>query len=153
MYKYIQRGLPDILVRDIFEKKMALAQLLKSTSVQQQHIRRFLNQYKGENGEIEDIWRPRFSKFADIVLKALLGDGNDNDDWKDQLYIYSERFIEVFHRNNPYENRDVKDILFSLFLSRNNSDDILSIDDYTEEFSPLLIDIAVYEQQRSILRS
>ncbi|MFT0434128.1 hypothetical protein [Bacteroides thetaiotaomicron] len=150
VYKYIQRGLPDILVRDIFEKKMALAQLLKSTSVQQQHIRRFLNQYKGENGEIEDIWRPRFSKFADIVLKALLGDGNDNDDWKDQLYIYSERFIEVFHRNNPYENRDVKDILFSLFLSRNNSDDILSIDDYTEEFSPLLIDIAVYEQQRSI---
>lgn len=150
VYKYIQRGLPDILIRDIFKQKKSLSQILKTVSVSQQHIRRFLIQHKNENGENEDVWRPRFSKFADTVLKSLLGNGNNNEDWKDQLYIYSERFIEVFYRNNPYENEDVKNILFSLFLTRNNSDDFLSIDDYTEDFSPILIDIAIYEQQRAI---
>lgn len=150
VYKYIQRGLSDILVRDIFEQKKLLSQILKTVPISQQYICRFLIQYQEENGKIEDIWRPRFSKFADIVLKTLLGNGNDNDDWKDQLYIYSERFIEIFYRNNPYENKDVKDILFSLFLTRINSDDFLSIDDYTEDFSPILIDIVIYEQQRAI---
>ncbi|MCW4469881.1 hypothetical protein OGH69_12950 [Flavobacterium sp. MFBS3-15] len=154
VYYYSQKNVSELIFRSLFNK--SLTEELRQTSVAEQYIRKILIQeYDQDNLVYTEYWRPRFSKFATVVLEIVLGADN-SENWKDNLCLYCLDFIKSIKENNEYLVEETRDILKSIFLERNN-EDLLGVEEQwntnvsTEQFSYLLRDIANKKQMKSVL--
>ena len=156
VYYYSQRPLSELIFRSLFKKSLSAE--LRQIAVPNQFIRKILLQeYNQKNYNYTENWRPRYSKFAGLVLSKVLGDGKQ-ENWKDLLDIYSLDFIKDFKSNNEYLTKETLNILRGMFLERNN-EDLLGIEEQwrsavdNDQFSYLLRDIGDKQKQKSVLKA
>lgn len=91
------------------------------------------------------IWRPRYNKFADIILKAWRGE------WTAQLTTMSKEFIDLCNRQGELGQIDMN-LLYDIFVLRKEEDFRSDIDGkHKNKFSRLLNDIADMERAESLL--
>jgi hypothetical protein len=152
IYHYSQLRVSQLLFRKMF--KQNLDEFLRTNG--EKYILKILVQ-ESENGEATEYWRPRFSIFAEIALHILLGDGTDNETWKDKLPLYAKDLITVIKENNPSLVDESKRLLTNVFLERGN-EDFLGVESdwnsivFNEQFSMLLKDIGEKaDEQKNIL--
>ena len=149
IYHYSQLRVSSFLFRKMF--KCDLDEFLRKDS--DKFILKILIQ-EVENGDTTEYWRPRFYVFAEVVLNVLLGNGHEDDSWKDQIPIYAKELITTIKENNPVLVDESEKILTNVFLERGNEDS-LGIETewnstiFNEQFSLLLKDIGdnVVEQK------
>lgn len=154
IYYYSQKNVSELVFRSLFKK--GLTEELKQTAGDKQYIRKILIQEFDQHKFIyTDYWRPRFSKFAEMVLKVVLG-GKNVENWKEQINIYALDFIRVFKENNEYLVDETRGILKGIFFERNN-EDLLGTEEQwksavdNDQFSFLLRDIGNKQKQKVIL--
>lgn len=151
IYHYSQQSVSELIFRSLFKK--SLSEDLVQTSVENQFIRKILLQETDSNIENTEYWRPRFSKFAELILKIIIG-----ENWKDHISMHVIELIKKCKENNPYLNDEVKKILKGVLLERNN-EDLLGVDEQwksntsNEQFSALLRDIEEKQKQKEVLKS
>lgn len=122
VYYYSQKSVSQLLFRKVLKEDLN-ENLRINKDV---HIQKLLVQ-ECENGLPTDYWRPRFSIFAEIVLKVVLGHGNIDDSWKDQLPIFSKGLIDVIKESNQYLVEDTRQLISGVFFDRGH-EDVLGID-------------------------
>lgn len=143
--QYQHKGLRDILFRKMFSKCRSFSDVVKNSKTD---ITKLIIEEKDEDGNGLGVWRPRYSRFAEAILQAVLGNGKQGIEWKDKIYPYAELMINTFYESNPYDNDDFNDVLLNLFAKR-----YVVEDSYCEEmsdFSEIMQDIADYQQQKSL---
>lgn len=141
IYHYSQLRVSHLLFRRMF--KYDLEDFLRKDG--DRFILKILVQ-EIENGEATEYWRPRFFVFAEVVLNVLLGNGRDDNSWKEQIPIYAKELITTIKENNPILVDESEKILTNVFLERGNEDS-LGVETewnsaiFNEQFSLLLKDI------------
>ena len=154
IYYYSQKSVSEYIFRSLYKK--SLFEELRSVTFSEQYIRKILIQEYDQASDVySEYWRPRFSKFAETVMTIVLGGGRI-EDWKDQIGMYSTELIKIIKANNEYLVDETRSILKSVFFERNN-EDLLGTDEQwrsnvdNEQFSFLLRDIGVKQEQKSVL--
>lgn len=156
VYHYTQKPVSELVFRSLFDK--GLTQTLRKTPESKQYIRKLMIQeYDLTKNTYKEYWRPRFSKFAEGILKKVVGGSNPND-WKDHIATYSHEFLARFKENNEYLVDETQDILKSLFFERNNEDLLGTAEQWkssinNEQFSFLLRDIGDKQKQKALLEA
>lgn len=154
VYYYSQKSVSELIFRSLFQK--GLSEELRQTTFTNQYIRKILLQeYNQKSNAYTEYWRPRFSKFAEIVLMIILG-GKNIENWKDQIDMYSTELIKIIKANNEYLVDETRSVLKSVFFERNN-EDLLGTEEQwrsnvdNEQFSFLIRDIGIKQKQKSVL--
>lgn len=153
IYYYSQKKVSEYLMRSLFKKN--LSDDLKQIRQPEQFIRKILIQETAQDGqEYTEYWRPRFSKFAEIVLEVVLATKNKH--WKECLSSYILELIKLIKANNEFLVDETRDLLKSIFLERNNEDLLGKEEQWqdkisNDQFSELLNDISDKQTQKSIL--
>lgn len=154
IYYYSQKSVSELIFRSLFAKD--LSEDLRKTKFAAQHIRKVLIQeYDQEKFTYTEYWRPRFSKFAEMILSTILGNGKAIN-WKDQIDLYSLELIKIVKENNEHLVDETRAILKSVFFERNN-EDLLGTEEQwhsnvdNEQFSFLIRDIGDKQKQKSVL--
>lgn len=156
VYYYTQKSVSELVFRSLFGQ--TLTQTLRKTPASKQHIRKLLIQeYDNRNNTYKEYWRPRFSKFAEAILKKVVG-GNKPNDWKDHIATYAHEFLGRFRENNEYLVDETQDLLKSLFFERNNEDLLGTAEQWkspvnNEQFSFLMRDIGDKQKQKALLEA
>lgn len=156
IYYYSQKSVSEYLLRSLFKK--TLSEDLNQIAYSDQMIRKILIQEQEQvhDGlQNTDYWRPRFSKFAEIVLTVVLG-GKNKEDWKEQLPFHVTELIKLIKRSNTYLVDETRDLLKSIFLERNNEDLLGKEEQWqsktsNDQFSTLLKDVSDKRTQKQIL--
>lgn len=159
IYHYSQKMVNEAIFRKLFKygnNICGLSVYLAHNKDEREMLQKIIVQTKVE-GSYAVFWRPRFSRFADIVLKLLLG-GARPETWKEYLPEYSIRLIKTIKENNEYLCEEVEKMLTAVFLNR-GAEDPLGVEekweaDYVnDKFSLLLEDVApiAHAQKRILL--
>lgn len=152
IYYYSQNSVSDLIFRNLFASK-SLSEELRQISIDNQFIRKLLLQEMDMNEESTEYWRPRFSKFSEFILKILI-----DPNWKDHISIHVIELIKNCKENNQYLDDEVRKILRSVLLERNNQDLLGSEEEWkglasNEQFSSLLKDLGEKQKQREVLQA
>jgi hypothetical protein len=156
IYYYTQKPVSELVFRSLFEN--TLSHTLRKTPASKQFIRKLLIQeYDIRTNTYKEYWRPRFSKFAEAILKVVVGASNPNN-WKDHIDSYALEFLKRFKENNVYLVNETQDLLKALFFERNNEDLLGTAEQWNsvtnnEQFSFLLRDISNKQKQKSLLEA
>ena len=159
IYHYSQKMVNETIFRKLFKYGNTICGLsvyLAHNKEERDMLQKIIVQANVE-GSFAAFWRPRFSRFADVVLKQLLG-GARPETWKEYLPEYSIRLIKRIKENNEYLCEDVEKMLTAVFLNR-GAEDPLGVEekweaDYVnDKFSLLIEDVAVipHAQKRILL--
>ena len=159
VYHYAQRSVSDLVFRKLFvtsNGKTGLMAYMRQRQDEMLYLKKLIT-IDGEDVEEERLWRPRYSRFADIVLEQVLG-GDTPDKWKNALPEWSKKLIRVVKENYEFLTDDVQRMLVAVFLER-EKEDLLGHEEAwgargaQEKFSQLLDDMAFsMEDQKDILK-
>lgn len=149
-YYYTQSSISEFW----FYKKFANNSLTKELTVNQ-IINKLLIREKDDNGDYNGFWRPRFNQFAKSIISISL-DTSENDNWKDFLSEWSNKFINDCKESNEILIDEVRIAFKKMFLLRNN-EDVIGLDNIDEinnnKFSQLINDVKNYNQQKLIFEN
>lgn len=151
VYRYSQKSISELNFRRLFDGKH-LSDQLNRIPAPQRYLQKILVQEYDTGKELyTKNWRPRFKKFADIILQVVGGEGT----WKDKLPSYSKELIKIFEAGSEL-NIEIRDLLHTLFLQRNNEDPINTDDEWNpksnERFSLLIKEIADKDKQKEVFK-
>lgn len=158
VYRYSQRPVNELLFRKMFESgtgRYGIETYLAKHPDENAALRKLIVQNYDTDGPT-GLWRPRFSRFADVIMVHLLGGSTGK--WKDYLPQFSIDLIKELKRNNEYINEEVKTLLTSVFLCRGKEDPLGMEENWesavvNDRFSALLEDIAYMpSEQKRILK-
>ena len=159
IYRYAQLPVSDLVFRKLFvasNGKTGLLSYMRQRQDEMRYLKKLLT-IDGEGSEDEQLWRPRYSRFADIVLEEVLG-GTAPDRWKIALPEWSRKLILVVKDNFEYLSDDVKKMLVAVFLER-DKEDLLGHEEAwgargaQDKFSQLLDDMNFsMEDQKTVLK-
>ncbi len=156
VYYYTQKPVSELVFRSLFDRDLSHA--LRKTPESKQYIRKLLIQEHEPGAKTyKDYWRPRFSKFAEAILKKAVG-GDKPNDWKDHISTYAHEFLARFRENNEYLVDETQDLLKSLFFERNH-EDLLGTEEQwkssvsNEQFSFLMRDISDKQKQKALFEA
>jgi hypothetical protein len=160
IYYYSQKGVSDLWVHKLFYE-YHLHRELKNVGFEDRFIKKLLIEEYDDNFEPTGYWRPRFNRFATIILSlTLVGlDVAKTQNWKDFLSTWSVDFITECKRSNEYLTDDLRSTIKSLFLNRDNEDIIGRDEDYEgylatdKKFARLIGDIPDKEAQLRIFQT
>ncbi|MCX2429839.1 hypothetical protein OQX64_03740 [Pedobacter sp. GR22-10] len=154
VYYYSQKSVSHYVFRSLFKKSLIWE--LKEIPLAKRYIHKILvQQFDYQSQELGEYWRPRFAKFAEVVLSHVLGHGT-GENWKDHIASYAKKFIEDFRLNNEFLVAETRDILKAVFFDRD--DELPENGEQTpnlsvERFSRLMSDIGTKERQLEVLQS
>lgn len=153
VYYYAQKSVSHHVFRSLFKK--SLASELKHIGAGEQFIRKILaQQFDYQLQEHGEYWRPRFSKFAEVVLTHVLGKSR-KDEWKDHIGAYIIRFIEDLRKDNEFLVDETRDMLKVVFFERDDEipsgTEQIPISVANERFSRLMSDVGGKERQIEML--
>lgn len=160
IYHYAQKPVSDMLFRKMFDGgkgRYGLKPYLDRHPLEKKALNKLI--VEGHDQEkLTGLWRPRFSRFADVILKRMLG-GEKENRWKDYLPQYSIDLITKLKENNQYINDEVASLLNSVFLCRGKEDPLGMEEKWesaatNDKFSLILEDISFLpEEQKRILKA
>ena len=147
-FKYSGSSVNQILLKDLWRRTIDGVAYTSITGYSLP-ILRALRKLIIEEPAVEGtsgIWRPRYNKFADIILKAWRGE------WKSQLTTMSKEFIDLCNSQGELGQIDMN-LLYNTFVLRKEEDFRSDIDGKRKnKFSRLLNDIGDMERAESLLR-
>ena len=158
VYRYSQRPVNELLFRKMFENgvgRYGIGTYLAKHPDENEALRKLIVQTHDADGPT-GLWRPRFSRFADVIMAHMLGGSAGK--WHDYLPQFSMDMIKELKSNNEYINEEVKTMLTSVFLCRGKEDPLGMEENWesavaNDRFSALLEDIAYMpSEQKRILK-
>ena len=159
IYHYAQRPVSDLVFRKMFTTsngRTGLRPYLLQRPEESAYLRKLIIN-DSEESEEERVWRPRYSRFADIILEEVLG-GDNPEKWQIALPEWSRRLILTVKANYEYLTEDVKKMLVAVFLER-GKEDLLGREEAwgargaQEKFSQLLDDMSYsMDDQKAVLK-
>lgn len=158
IYHYAQRPVSDLIFRKLFPNsngKVGLLPYMRQRQDEMNYLKKLITVDEVESTD-ERLWRPRYSRFADIVLEEVLG-GSSSDKWKTALPLWSRKLIRVVKDNYEFLSEDVKKMLVAVFLEREKEDllgheEVWGARGTQDKFSQLLDDMDFsMEDQKDIL--
>ena len=143
---YSQMGLNQNLVRATWRDSSSDHYTLKGydDSVVSAIYKLLIEEYSGD--EPLGIWRPRYNKFADHLIKAAWG-----ENWRIRLPEIAKRFILLCSQSGQLGNDD-QDMLHSLFIIRRDVDFRAEDVGRKNKFSSLINDLEDPERAASIFK-
>lgn len=110
-------------------------------------------------GYSTSLWRPKYNVFAAQILTILVGGQTEyphRSSWKDNLHSWILDMLKSLHETDPILTNDIKNLLKSLLLERDNSDTIVT-DSFEfdgpsgfHQFSKCISDIADPAKQKMV---
>lgn len=159
VYHYSQKPVSENVFRKLFkygDTVLGLSLYLAHNKEERDMLQKLIVRTSSE-GDSTTLWRPRFSRFADVAIQQLLS-GSRPELWKDYLPEVCLKLINRVKENNEYLCEDVEKMLTAVFLNR-GVEDPLGVEEKWEsnvvndKFSLLIEDIAVipHAQKRVLL--
>lgn len=149
-YYYTQSSISEFW----FYKKFINSSLTKEL-ISNQTINKLLIREKDDRGDYNGFWRPRFNQFAKLIISISL-DTSENDNWKDFLSEWSNKFINDCRESNEFLIDEVRIAFKKMFLLRNN-EDVIGLDNIDDinnnKFSQLINDIKDSNQQKLVFKN
>lgn len=159
IYHYAQRPVSDLIFRKLFTTsngKTGIQSYMRQRQDEMTYLKKLII-IDSEDGEEERLWRPRFSRFADIILEEVLG-GATPERWKIALPEWSRNLIKRIKQNYEFLTDDVRKLLVAVFLER-GKEDLLGREEAwgargaQDKFSQLLDDMNTsMDDQKDILK-
>lgn len=158
IYHYTQKCTPELWFENMFLNNSLVNELNQLPKEKRYFKKLFASKFDIEKGEFDKEWKPRFSSFSEHIIRlSLCGKkGFENENWKDFLSQWSVDIIRYIRENNEILTDDIRKMIMSLFLNRDN-ENILGVSDAENnisgrKFARILRDIAHKDSQLIIFR-
>lgn len=158
IYYYTQKCTSELWFENMFLNNSLLNELNQLPKEKRYFKKLFTTKFDIEKGEFEKEWKPRFSRFSEYIIRlSLCGKkGSESDNWKDFLSQWSVDIIRYIRENNEILTDDIRKMIMSLFLNRDN-EEILGVSDTENnisgrKFARILRDIADKDSQMIIFK-
>lgn len=158
IYNYTQKSVNENWFKKIFGEKV-LSERIDYNRRVDNPITKLIFQESDVEGFPTEYWRPKYNLFAKEILNILMG-GRESysvkESWKDNLHVRLIDMIDDFHDSDPILTKEVRELLKSLLLERDNSDTIVSIDaeielqSHSNQFSKIISDISDKINQKAV---
>ena len=158
IYYYTQKCASELWFENMFLNNSLLYELNQLPKEKRYFTKLFTSKFDIEKGEFEKEWKPRFGSFSEYIIRlTLCGEkGFDSDNWKDFLSQWSVDLIKYIRENNEILTDDIRKMIMSLFLNRDN-EDILGVLETENnisgrKFAKILRDIANKDSQLIVFK-
>lgn len=148
VFKYSDLGVNQTILKSLWKDEFH--QSLRSYTFEQQYaISKLLIEEMNDDGTGKGIWRPRYNRFSEFILKA------HKNNWELGLSEMAKNFISLC-QNAGELGSDDKDMLYSVFIIRKNADYRAiedSRDNIKNKFSLLIKDLDDIERAESLFKT
>ena len=147
IFKYSDFGVNQTLLKSLWKDEYHLS--LRSYTEQWHAISKLLIEEITDDGKATGIWRPRYNRFSEFILKAY------KNNWELGIPEIAKDIIKLC-KNAGELGSDDKDMLYSVFIIRKNAD-YRAIEDsknnIKNKFSLLIKDLDDIERSESLFKS
>ena len=147
IFKYSDFGVNQTLLKSLWKDEYHLS--LRSYTEQWNAISKLLIEEFTDDGKATGIWRPRYNRFSEFILKAY------KSNWELGIPEIAKDIINLC-KNAGELGSDDKDMLYSVFIIRKNAD-YRAIEDsknnIKNKFSLLIKDLDDIERSESLFKS
>ena len=121
IYNFTQKSTPIELFTSLLgvdRRSCYLQDILKESPI----LDLLHEEWEGDNNL--NIWRPRYDILGERAMKIMLGGGIDSEqNWKSGLARWLLELIKYIGAAIPYLDEETKQILLTLFITRNGEDE------------------------------